>query len=742
MIAAPLREPRPASPEPYAPERTDEQARRPATRRQIASGRQPRLNLDSLAIGAPLTAALIGVLLTEGEAASGLATVDGDVADAGGAARRAYEDDSAASAHVGQRGSPELVTAGPKGAALASTSGEVLDPVAAQAAAALATAAGAEAGGTLAPPNGAPAGSQGDAIQPGDINITLGVPGPLEEPGPGGEPDIDDPQPKGRIGTTITGTDGDDVIHGTPYDDRLFGGAGDDVIHGHAGDDLLDGGAGDDRLLGGAGDDSLLGGTGEDELFGGSGDDRLDGGSGEDRLLGEEGRDWLDGGSGDDVLDGGADPDRLIGGAGDDTLTVGNIHDVAFGDGAGLALDGSNTLVVQAAFATDLFEQLGEPRATFTFSENFGQALPAGVAGHRQQVAGDIENLTLQGTADHDVVGDSRANVIRGNDGDNQLHGGGGDDNLRGDGGNDLLRGGAGDDELRGDGGNDQVFGGAGDDVLHGGDGADILYGQTGADLLYGGAGDDNFMIGLNDSAIDTVFDLEGQNRLTIQDGAGHHVQTALVGDQLHVVVDDAVVAVLDGYRGNEGALVGIDTGAGLHTIDELMVRGAPQDPSPVEPSAREESTETADDDLLGAYLTQPSLHGTAGDDHLVGTSDADWLVGGAGKDHLIGGAGDDILQGGTGKDLLEGGAGDDRYLFKAGDGGLSTIIRDGDGSNVAELDGFGGAPVKAVVAGQNLVVVANYAPLFTFEDFVGNEQAFAGIQSGDQFIPTEDLLA
>ena len=45
------------------------------------------------------------------------------------------------------------------------------------------------------------------------------------------------------------------------------------------------------------------------------------------------------------------------------------------------------------------------------------------------------------------------------------------------------------------------------------------------------------------------------------------------------------------------------------------------------------------------------------------------------------------------------------------------------------------------MVAGQNLVVVANYAPLFTFEDFVGNEQ-FAGIQSGDQFIPTEDLLA
>jgi hypothetical protein len=33
------------------------------------------------------------------------------------------------------------------------------------------------------------------------------------------------------------------------------------------------------------------------------------------------------------------------------------------------------------------------------------------------------------------------------------------------------------------------------------------------SDLLYGGAGDDNYVIGLNDSAIDTVFDHEGTTR-------------------------------------------------------------------------------------------------------------------------------------------------------------------------------------------------------------------------------------
>jgi Ca2+-binding RTX toxin-like protein len=238
------------------------------------------------------------------------------------------------------------------------------------------------------------------------------------------------------------------------------------------------------------------------------------------------------------------------------------------------------------------------------------------------------------------------------------------------------------------------------------------------------------------------VFDHEGRNWLTIEGGAGHLVQTAVAGDQLYVIVENDVVAVVDSYRGNEDAFVGIDTGAGLRTIDQLMAPGAAHGPPLAEASSDAASTLHADDDLLGAYLTQPSLHGTAGDDHMVGTSVADWLVGLAGNDHLSGGAGNDILEGGRGNNLLEGGAGDDRYLFKAGDGGLSTIIRDAEGSNVAELDGFAGANLKGVVAGKNLVVVANYAPVFTFENFVGNEQAFAGVQIGDQFIATEDLLA
>jgi Ca2+-binding RTX toxin-like protein len=238
------------------------------------------------------------------------------------------------------------------------------------------------------------------------------------------------------------------------------------------------------------------------------------------------------------------------------------------------------------------------------------------------------------------------------------------------------------------------------------------------------------------------VFDFEGQNWLTIEGGAGHRVQAALAGDQLQVVVDDNVVAVVDGYRGHEGAFVGIDTGAGLRSINELLAPGPTQGPGldAASSAAAAPSTFAAQDDLLGAYLTQPSLHGTAGSDHLVGTSGADWLVGAAGDDHLLGGDGRDVLEGGPGSDRLEGGAGDDRYLFKSGDGGLGTTIHDGEGSNTAVLDGFSGASVQGIKSGQNLVVVVNNAPIFTFEDFVGHEQALAGVQVGDQFIATEEF--
>jgi Ca2+-binding RTX toxin-like protein len=206
-------------------------------------------------------------------------------------------------------------------------------------------------------------------------------------------------------------------------------------------------------------------------------------------------------------------------------------------------------------------------------------------------------------------------------------------------------------------------------------------------------------------------------------------------------VVDNQPVGILGDYRGNEGAFEGIDTGTGLETIDDLMAPGAGVGLSPsAAPTAG--PAPYADDDLLGTYLSRPSQIGTTGADQLIGTSSSDWLSGEAGNDHLFGGGGRDVLQGRDGSDVLEGGAGDDRYLFKSGEAGWDTI-HDVEGSNVVELDGFAGAQLKGIVTGgHNLVVVADGSPVFTFADFVGNEQAFAGVQIGDDVLSADDLLA
>lgn len=59
----------------------------------------------------------------------------------------------------------------------------------------------------------------------------------------------------GTLGTTITGTNGNDVLNGT---------TGDDVIMGLGGYDVINGGAGNDRIYGGASGDNLTGGAGAD----------------------------------------------------------------------------------------------------------------------------------------------------------------------------------------------------------------------------------------------------------------------------------------------------------------------------------------------------------------------------------------------------------------------------------------------------------------------------------------------
>jgi len=140
-----------------------------------------------------------------------------------------------------------------------------------------------------------------------------------------------------QAGTTLTGTDNDDVLLAGTGDDTLYGGNGHDVLVGGEGNDKLYGGAGDDLLIGGPGNDLLDGGTGNDTAsyasatsgvtvnLGvgtqqnsiGAGLDTL---SSIENLIGSDYNDTLMGNGVDNQITGGLGNDMLTGGGGSDTF--------------------------------------------------------------------------------------------------------------------------------------------------------------------------------------------------------------------------------------------------------------------------------------------------------------------------------------------------------------------------------------------------------------------------------------
>jgi hypothetical protein len=352
----------------------------------------------------------------------------------------------------------------------------------------------------------------------------------------------------GPIGLYRQGGDGDQALTLTEANDIFVGGDGNEVVRGLGGDDQLDGNSGDDQLEGGAGDDMLLGGTGDDRLDGGDGSDSLDGGEGSDRLQGGAGSDRLLGGAGDDRLDGGPGADRLEGGPGDDTLVLEDPRDAVTELPLGSDGGGNDTVVVADGYAANLAAALPQiapdGRATFLLGNIDVASYPSGLAGYRQQIDPDIENIRLEGAAGHDVVADAGANVIEGDAGGNRLHGGGGDDAL---------------------------FGNTGDDLLDGGDGDDWLDGGEGADELYGGAGDDVFVLGLHEAA-DHVFDHEGRNSLRLDGADAAQLRVAAVGEDLVLSHGEEVVATL---HGGADSFAGIDLGEGVRPLEEFLAADA-----------------------------------------------------------------------------------------------------------------------------------------------------------------------
>ncbi|MBB2485714.1 hypothetical protein H5407_10835 [Mitsuaria sp. WAJ17] len=200
------------------------------------------------------------------------------------------------------------------------------------------------------------------------------------------------------------------------------------VLMGNAGANRLDGGAGSDILVGGAGNDvyvvDVLGdqitenvGEGTDTvqssvswilganlenltLLGNVGNS----GTGNElpnRIVGTSGGNKLIGNGGNDTLDGGAGADTLQGGAGDDVYYVDASTDVVTENAA----EGTDTIYTSTSRNLDL----------------------------------NVEHMTLLGTGNGSLTGNTLGNALTGNVGANRLDGGAGADTLAGGAGADTY---------------------------------------------------------------------------------------------------------------------------------------------------------------------------------------------------------------------------------------------------------------------------------------------------------------
>ncbi|WP_029082612.1 calcium-binding protein, partial [Bradyrhizobium sp. th.b2] len=262
-----------------------------------------------------------------------------------------------------------------------------------------------------------------------------------------------------------------EAIQGSAFNDTLIGDANSNNLRGGAGADSLDGGGGTDYadygnaatavvanlgnpgsntgdaagdsytsiegIIGSDFGDTLTGDAGNNNLRGGLGADALDGGAGNDvaeyitsstgllvslanpalntgeaagdtyisieGLRGSDFNDTLIGDAGDNLLDGAGGADSLVGGLGNDIYILNDPGDV-------------------------ITENLGEGTDTAVVTGNFNYTLAA-----------NVENLTIETSANVSGTGNALANVITGGTGDNVLDGGLGADTMAGGLGNDTY---------------------------------------------------------------------------------------------------------------------------------------------------------------------------------------------------------------------------------------------------------------------------------------------------------------
>ena len=260
----------------------------------------------------------------------------------------------------------------------------------------------------------------------------------------------------------------------------------------------------------------------------------------------------------------------------------------------------------------------------------------------------------------------------------------------------DTLTGGSGNDTLNGYGGNDTLVGNAGNDVLDGG---------AGDDTMQGGAGDDTYVV---DDAGDGVIENAGQGtdtvRTSIDYTLGAHVENLTltgifaltgIGNALdNVLRGNGAGSALHGLAGNDTLYAGnMDTAYGGDGNDVLLAENASGNWTYLWGEAGDDTLMggagstglwggAGNDTIFGGagvnYIWGDDFGSEAGDDVIHGGNGYDFVSAGGGNDIVYGNDGDDTLSGNEGDDSLYGGAGNDSLIGGAGDdlleGGTADI--------------------------------------------------------------------
>ena len=499
---------------------------------------------------------------------------------------------------------------------------------------------------------------------------------------------------------------GSAAINGTgnAWNNTLTGNSANNALYGGAGDDVLDGGAGIDTLTGGTGNDTYVVDSTADSVLeiANEGADTIrsavtyalsavienltltgasaingTGNAADNVLIGNAAVNVLTALSGNDTLDGGGGADTLTGGTGNDTYVIDNSGDVV---------------------TENLNEGIDSVKSLITYA-----------------LGGNLEHLTLTGTASINATGNSFGNIITGNAGNNVMDGGLGADSMRGGAGNDtyiidasdsvIENANEGTDAIQtsmsytlaadlenltltgaalingtGNAADNVINGNSANNILTGGAGNDTLIGGAGADSMIGGTGNDMYIL---DSAADVLIENPNEGIDSIQSAFTYTLGTnfenlALLGtaaangtgnDRDNALTGNAAANVLTGGAGNDwlNGGAGADTHVGgvgndiyvIDTVGDIVIENANEGGDTIQSSI----TYT-----LGANLENLTLLGTAA---LSGTGNTldNAIIGNSGNNTLTGLAGNDRIDGAAGADQMYGGAGNDLYIVdNAGD--------------------------------------------------------------------------